>query len=296
MLKKGLAEKSEGAIIVDLKKYGLDVFLVLRTDGTALYSTKDLALAKIKFEKYKIDKSLYVVDVRQSLYLKQLFKTLELMGFKQAKNCRHLAYGFVTVEGAKMASRTGELVLFEDLYNIIKERAIEEIKKRDNVSKKQADEIAHKITLAAIKYSMLKFSSDTNIDFNWEKALQFEGDTGPYLQYALVRANKIIKKSGLKPNFNVDFTLLVEPEEKALITAIAQFPEMVLKSADSYSPHVIANYCYELSTIFSSFYEKHSVINAEGKIRKARLLLVWAFAQTLKNALHLLGIEEVELM
>jgi len=295
LLKKGIAERSEGAIIVNLEKYGLGAFLILRSDRTALYSTKDLALAKLKFEKYKINKSIYVVDIRQSLYLNQLFKTLELAGFKQAKSCYHLSYGFVTVEGAKMASRTGELVLFEDLYNAIFERALKEVQARGTKGKK-AEKIAHKIALAAIKFGMLKFSPDVNIDFNWERALQFEGDTGPYLQYSLVRAKRIIEKVG-RPSSKVKFNLLNKKEEIALIKLLAKFPQLIKESATTYRTHTIANYALELANTFNSFYESCSVIRATNKeVQKARLLLVWAFAQVLKNALGLLGVEEVELM
>jgi len=295
LLRKGIAKKSEGAIIVDLEKFGLGIFVILRSDGTSLYSTKDLALAKIKFKKYKIERSIYVIDVRQSMYMQQLFKTLELAGFKQAKNCYHMSYGFVTVEGAKMASRTGEMVLFEDLYDLIFKQALKEVESR-GTSGRKARLVAHKIALAAIKFGMLKFSPEINIDFNWEKALQFEGNTGPYLQYSLVRAKKIIDKVG-KPTLKVKFELLNEKEEANLIKHLAKFPQVISEATKSYKPHLVANYSLELANLFNSFYERHSVLHAESSdLQKARLLLVWAFAQTLKNALHLLGIKEVELM
>jgi len=296
LLKRGIAKKSQGAIIIDLQKYGLGIFVILRSDGTSLYSTKDLALAKIKFEKHKIDKSIYVIDVRQSHYLRQLFKTLELAGFKQAKNCYHLAYGFVSVGGTAIKSRTGELVFFEDLWEKMFERALQEVQKRGRVPKNRAKSLAHKIALAAIKYGMLKFAPESNIDFNWERALQFEGNTGPYLQYAYVRAKKILEKGKYKLNSKVDFSVLNSKEEIALIKHLARWPQLIDQASSSYSPHLIAEYAFELANLFSQFYERHPVINAEQKIRKARLLLVWAFAQVLKNALHLLGIPIVQQM
>jgi arginyl-tRNA synthetase len=297
LVKRGLAKKDQGAIIIDLEKYGLDVFLLLKSDGSSLYSTKDLALAKLKFEKYKIDKSVYVVGAEQIHYLKQLFKTLELMGFKQASKCHHLAYSLVLLHGKKMASRAGEIVSFEDLFKQAKTNALEEVWSRNqNIHEATAEKIAEKIALAALKYSMLKQSADKTIDFDFERALAFEGDTGPYLQYSLVRANKILEKVKIRPKLKVDFTLLKTEEEANLTKQISSFKEIVAKAAEQYSPNMIANYAYELTQVFNTFYEKCSVAKADAKTKAARVLLVWAFAQTLKNALKLLGIEEVEVM
>jgi arginyl-tRNA synthetase len=294
LLKKGLVKKDKGAILIDLKKYDLDVFLLLKSDGAALYSTKDLALAKLKFQKYKIDMAIYITAQEQVHYFKQLFKTLELMGFKQASKCYHLPYSFILMHGKKMASRAGEIVSFEDLFNEAKEKALEEIKKR-NPKNKEVDVIARKIALAALKYGMLKQSAEKTIDFDFEHSLTFEGDTGPYLQYALVRAKKIISKAG-KSSAKVNYALLKTQQETDLAKAIAKFPELVAKAAEQYTPNVIANYAYELTQVFNTFYEKCPVIKADAKTKAARVLLVWAFAQVLKNALNLLGIDEVEVM
>ncbi len=297
LLKKGLAKKDQGAIIIDLEKYGLDIFLLLKSDGSSLYSTKDLALAKLKFEKYKINKAVNVVGAEQTHYLKQLFKTLELMGFNQAKKCYHLAYGLVLLHGKKMASRAGEIVSFEDLFKQAKENALEEVWSRNQkMHDATAERIAEKIALAALKYSMLKQSPEKTIDFDFERALAFEGDTGPYLQYSLVRAKKILQKVKVKPRLDVAFDLLKTAEEADLLKEIANFKEIVAKAAEQYAPNIIANYAYDLTQVFNTFYEKCPVAKSDAKTRAARVLLVWAFAQTLKNALKLLGIEEVEVM
>jgi arginyl-tRNA synthetase len=297
LLKKGLAKKDQGAVIIDLEKYGLDVFLLLKSDGSSLYSTKDLALAKLKFEKYKINKSINVTAHEQTHYFKQLFKTLELMGFKQIKKCHHLAYGFILLHGKKMASRAGEIVSFEDLFEQTKENALEEVWSRNQkIHEATAERIAGKIALAALKYSMLKQSSEKTIDFDFERALAFEGDTGPYLQYSLVRAKKILEKVKLRPKLDVNFDLLKTDEEINLIKKISNFKEVVAKAAEQYAPNIIANYAYELTQVFNTFYEKCPVVKSDAKTKAARVLLVWAFAQTLKNALKLLGIEEVEVM
>jgi len=296
LLKKKIARKDQGALLVDLSDWGLDVFLVLKSDGTALYSTKELALAKLKFEKFKIDRSIHVVGSEQSLYFKQLFKTLELMGFKQAENCYHLAYELVMLATGKMSSRSGEVVLYSDLIDQAKSRALEEVKKRNPKLGKKAELIAEKIALAALKYGMLKQAPNKVITFDWERALEFQGDTGPYLQYSLVRANKILEKVKAKPSLKVDFDLLKTTKEAELIKKIAGFKEIVAKAAEQYAPYLIANYSYELTQVFNEFYEACPVAQADKKVKEARTLLVWAFAQTLKNALILMGIEEVEVM
>jgi arginyl-tRNA synthetase len=294
LLKEKIARKDQGALLVDLSEYDLDVFLILKSDGTALYGTKDLALAKVKFEKYDVDKSIYVTSTEQIFYFKQLFKTLELMGFPKAKNCYHLAYETVNTPEGKMSSRTGEVVLYTELIAKLKSKALEEIKKR-NPKLRKTEEIAEKIALAALKYGMLKQASNKVIVFDLEKALEFQGDTGPYLQYSLVRAKKILEKVG-KPSAKVDFNLLKADEEVALLKEILAFKEIVAKAAEQYAPYLIANYAFELTQAFNAFYEKCPVAQADKKAKEARTLLVWAFAQTLKNALNLLGIEEVSVM
>lgn len=295
LLKKKLARKDQGALLVDLSEYDLDVFLVLKSDGTALYSTKDLALAKLKFDKYKIDRSIYVVDSRQSTYFKQLFKVLELMGFKQAPKCYHLAYEFVNLESGTMSSRSGEVVLYTELFDKLKSKALQEVQSRNSKIGKKADVIAEKIALSALKYGMLKQAPNRVITFDWERATEFQGDTGPYLQYSLVRANKILEKVA-KPTAGVDFDLLKSEQEIKLVKNIAAFKDIVAKAAEQYAPYLIANHAFELTQAFNEFYEKCPVAQADKKTKDARTLLVWAFAQTLKNAFSLLGIEEVEVM
>ena len=297
LLKANIAKTSEGAIIVDLKEYGLDIALLLKSDGTALYLTKDLALAKEKFEKYKIDMSVYVVAAPQTLHFKQLFKILELAHFHQAKNCFHLPYELVMLKEGKMASRLGNVVFYTELAKKVKIKALHEVTKRNpKLSVDKRKDVAKKVAIAALKYGMLKQSNNKVIIFDWKAALDFEGNTGPYLQYALVRAKKIMAKAGKKVSKS-DLNALKNTEEFSLVKRIAEFPTIIEKTAQSYQPHLLANYSYNLAQAFNSFYESCPVIQATPKeLMSARLALVAAFSQTLKNALNLLGIEEVELM
>lgn len=289
LIEKGVAKTKEGAVIVDLKDYGLDEFVILRSDGTALYSTKDLALAKRKFDDFKIDLSLYVVGSEQKFYFKQLFKTLELMGFEQAKRCFHLSYELVMLEEGKMSSREGNVVLYSELKDVVKKEALKQVRER-NIS--NADAISEIVTIGALKYSMMK-DNNKRIIFNWKKALDFEGDTAPYIQYAHARASSILSKVG---NFGVEFEIegLNEKEYK-LAFMLSEFPEVVQRASTDYRPDYVSNYVYDLAKCFNEFYHECHVINAEIN-RDFRISLVKATKIVFKNALGLLGIKAPEEM
>ncbi|UCD04204.1 MAG: arginine--tRNA ligase [Candidatus Woesearchaeota archaeon] len=295
--KHHLVEYEDKAPIINLEKYQLGKKPLLRADGTALYITKDLAMAQRKFKDYKLDRSIYVVGAEQDFYFKQLFKTLKILGFDKAKQLYHLSYELVLDKNMKkFSSRLGDAPLYSMLANKAKEKASKQVKKKNpKLSTKKQKEIADKIAVGAMIYMMLNKSNKKRIPFDLDKALSYEGDTGPYLQYALVRAKKILKKAKVKPSFT-NLELLNSDSEYELIKKISNFPLIIEKAAESYSPHLIANYAYDLSKLFSNFYEKCPVIKAKDKIKKARLALVSTFTQTLKNSLNLLGIKEVELM
>ncbi len=298
LLKKKTAKISDGAIIMDLEKYNLGIYLLLRSDGVALYSTKDLALAKEKFEKYKIDRSIYVVGAEQELYFKQLFKTLELMGFKQAKKCYHLSYGLVMLPEGKMSSREGTIVLYDDLIAKLYESAIEGIKQRHRNWKKDHMEKTKKIlAFSAMKFGMVNRETNKNVVFDWNKALEFEGETGPYIQYAHARICSIFRKHRkTAPPEKVNFGALNSKEEKKLIILLAQFPEIISDAAENYRPHVLCRYLLELSQAFNEFYHAHRILQAAGSKRDARLYLIHCIKQVLKNGLKLLSINAPEQM
>ncbi|MFH1770057.1 MAG: arginine--tRNA ligase [archaeon] len=289
--KKGLFKKSEGALIIDLKKYGLDVFLVLKSDGTSLYSTKDLALAAKKFREYKIDRSLYVVGSEQKMYFKQVFKTLELMGFRNAKNCHHVSYELVMLPEGKMSSREGNIILFSELQSKLMNSLEQEVKKRHiDWSKKKVDDTAKMIGLGALKFGMLNQDSNRVIVFNLNEWLSFEGETGPYVQYAHARINSILKKGFTKLGI-VDYSFLKSKEETDLINKLAAYPSIVESVSRNYRPSMVARYVLELAQSFNEFYHKHQVLKADKDVRSARLALILAVKQVLKNGLELLGIE-----
>ena len=294
LAKKGIAKISEEATIMDLNEYGLSVWVLLRKDGTVLYSGKDLALVEKKFKENKMDKCLYVVADEQNLHFQQLFKTLELMGFKGREKCEHIHYGLVRLPTGKMSSRTGDNILYSSFKKEVLDFAKQEIKKRNSgIKEKELEGRALKISIASIKYAMLKQSPNKVIVFTKEDALDFEGNTGPYLLYSYARASSILKKSDKKPKLEKE-QKDVDEKESLLIKKLGNFPEIVQQAHKQLNPSVIANYSFELAQIFNEFYHSSPVINSEKE--EFRLALVQSFRIVMKSSLNLLGIDIVEEM
>jgi len=306
LIARGIADDARpngGAVIVKideklgLKKEKYRTNVILRSDGTTLYLTKDLALAKRKFEQYHVDRSIYVVDARQSLHFQQAFKILELWGFPQASKCFHLAYGHVTLPEGAMASRKGNVIYFMDVYEEAHQRVLAVIaEKNPDLPEAERERVARQVGLGALVYSMLSVDNTKDIVFDWDAALSFDGRTAPYIQNAYVRANSILKKAGgLPPEAAFDFPLT--SHEVELIDLISRFPATVQMAALEYRPLHMANYAYELASAFHSFYHVVPVLQAESElIRNARLRLVAATRQTLANALRLLDIQAPDVM
>lgn len=296
LLKKGIAGKSQGAVIMDLIPYDLGIFLLLKSDGTSLYATKDLALAKKKFQKYKLEQSIYVVDSRQELYFKQLFKTLELIGFK--KPMRHLAYEAVTLKSGAMSSRHGNVVTFRSLEKELVALAREETKKRhQDWSDKKIKATAKKIAYAAMKFDILKHDAGRVMVFDIKEALSFDGFTGPYLEYTIARISSILRKANSgKIGTGADYKLLGKPEEQKLIKELARFPEVLAAAARDFQMSLLPRYLYDLAKSFAEFYHILPVLKAEEETREARLALIQAVKIVLSKGLEILGIEPVEEM
>jgi arginyl-tRNA synthetase len=322
LIQKGIAEDERpqgGPVIVKIdEKLGLTkekyrTAVILRNDGTSLYLTKDLALAKIKFEQYHVDRSIYVVDFRQSLHFQQAFKILELWGFPQALKCFHLAYGFITLPEGSMSARHGRVVLFKDVADEAVKRVLAvESEKAPELSDVERQQVAKKIGLGALAYSILSVDNDRDIVFDMDTALSFDGRTGPYIQNAYVRANSILKKARVENRIvegsnspsnaaddlqPVSFNYELGSHEVQLIELISRFPETVQQAANEYRPLVMAAYAYDMANVFHSFYHAVPVIQADtAEIRTARLRLVQAARQTINLALRLLDIQAPEVM
>ncbi len=297
LYKKEFLIKSEGAVIADLNKYNLSVLLFLRSDGTALYPVADISLAIDKFKKYKLDKSIYVVDVRQSLYFKQLFKVLELLGYNY--DMVHLGYEFVKLPSGMMSSRSGNVITYEDLREQVFNKAKSETKKRHkDWDEKKIEQVARTITNGAIKFEMIKVSADQVITFDINKALSFDGFTAAYLQYTYARINSIIRKAGERKSENRKwkFDKLTDNKEHKLAMELARYPEIVINAGDNYDPSEVAKYLFDLARSFNEYYHKIPVLKAEKDIREARLALISTINQVIFNGLNLLGIEILEEM
>jgi len=291
LIRKKILIKSQGAIIADLEKYNLGVLPIIRSDGTALYPVADLSLAVKKFKENKIIESIYIVDVRQGLYFKQLFQILELMGYKQKMT--HLAYDFVTLPSGMMSSRSGNVITYRELIDEAISLAVSATKeKRTDWSAKKIKQIATELALSTIKFEMLKVSSQKTITFDIKEALKFEGYTATYLQYTHARIMSLTKKGGFKKS-KVDYKLLTESFEKTLIIKMAKYPEVVLRAASSYDPSEIAKYLFELSQSFNDYYHNIPIIKSDPKTKAARLELAGAVGQIIKNGLKLLGLKAI---
>jgi arginyl-tRNA synthetase len=303
--KIAIDERPDGPVIVKLdellglKKEKYRVLVILRSDNTALYSTEDLALARIKFIEYPdLERSVYVVDVRQALHFQQVFKTLELAGYSWADKCHHIAYELVILPGnVVMASREGTVVLLEDLLREARSRALAVVEEKNpDLETSRKEEIAEIVGLGALKYPMLARENNRVVTFDWESALDFNGQAAPYIQYAHVRANSILRKvEGLVPDSNKP-SYDLHPVEIQLIDWISRFPGDVQRAAGEDKPLVIANIAYELARAFNDFYTQCPVLKAEREETEFRLRLVAASRQVIANSLSLLGINAPEVM
>lgn len=308
LLDRGIAEVSDGLPVVKIdEKLGLEketyrTLPVLRSDGTTLYATKDLALAAVKFDQYHVARSIYVVDSAQSFYFQQVFKVLELMGFPQAAECRHLPYERLTLPEGSMSSRSGNAIFFEDVAAdaVRRARAAGDEKNPALPDNKKA-EIARDIGIGALLYGMVDRDNNKVLVFDWETALSFDGHAAPYIQYAHARASRILERAHAEGIALPDATVALSltdpaPEELNLLEQIGNFPAEVRRAAETDKPLIIANYVYELAKLFADFYGACPVMQAEGPIRTARLALVMATRQTLANGLALLGVHAPDVM
>jgi len=301
MLIDKIAILDNGAVIIDLEKEKLGKFLLLKSDGTALYATKDLALATIKYQEYGITTSIHVVGSEQKLYFEQLFATLQRMGFAQAKNCIHVPYELVNLEGGKISSREGDLIYAEELVDNLNTAALQGVEERHTqwpIELKQRT--ARAIALAALRFSFLHQDNAKPIIFNPQKALDFEGETGPYIQYAIVRINSIEEKAqtsiGINQSTHIPYDLLVHPKEHALISLLRDYPQILESATNHYKPAMLTHYLFTLAQAFNEFYHACPILQAPPHERIARLHLIKAVKIVLQQGLALLGIETPEKM
>jgi arginyl-tRNA synthetase len=292
---KGIVTQSQGAWIVDLEREKLGVNLLVKSDGTLLYNAKDIALALRKEDEYHPERSYYVIDVRQSLAMQQLFATLKRMGFQ--RELTHLAYDFVTLPEGAMSSRKGTIIRYQHFRDEMLLRARQETAKRhEDWNEKKVEKTARAVAFAAMRFAMLRQDLGKRIVFEMEEALSFDGYTGPYLLYTLARIKSIKRKAGKKKAVSDAARLLSAPERK-LVGQLASYPTLLLEVSADVRLERIAQYLFDLCKSFSEFYNEVPVLQADTKdLIAARLALVGAVGQVLENGLALLGIPFIDEM
>lgn len=302
-VERGLAKgdfyrREDGSVWADLAQNGLDEKLLLRADGTSVYMTQDIGTAKLRFQDYPIDKMVYVVGNEQEYHFKVLSILLDRLGFPFGKELVHFSYGMVELPNGKMKSREGTVVDADDLMAQMiadaKEISKDKVNTLPDITEEEANEIARMVGLGALKYFILKVDPRKNMLFNPEESIDFNGNTGPFIQYTYARIQSVLRKAGDEvrgEKLEVKGEGL-SPKELALIQRLVDYPAAVRQAGDEFSPAVIANYAYALACDFNSFYHDHSILNeADADKRALRLLLSQTVAKVIKSAMALLGIE-----
>ena len=289
---KGLITESQGAQIVDLKDYDMPPCLLVKSDGSSLYATRDIAAAIWRKNEYDFDKCLYVVAYQQNLHFKQFFKVLELAGFEWARDLVHVAYGMVSLEDGAMSTRKGNVVLLRDVINKAVSKSYETIVAK-NPDLENKEKVAEQVGVGAVLFSALENSKIKDITFSYDRVLNFDGETAPYLQYTTARCNSILEKSGMSRYARIahDPRALDNIETLRLCKLIASFPQAVKDAASKYEPSVISGLLIDIAQAFNRFYIEHRVLSDNLAEQNARLTVVEATATVLKKGLALLGIQ-----
>ena len=295
MKKMGLTEMSQDALIVNLEKYGMPPCLIRKKDEASLYATRDICAAIYRYETYHFHKALYIVGSAQKLYFQQLFKVLELMCYPWANNLVHVDFGWVKFKQVMMSTRKGNIVLLEDVLNKSIDLALKIIKEK-NPDLENKEKVAFDVGIGAVIFANLFTRRNKDIDFDWDKVLNFEGETGPYVQYTHARLCSLIRKYNQPIEERVNFGVFSMEEENMLLKRLEDFPRRIKSSAREYDPALICSYLIELASLFNRFYQKERIITENVESTKARMLLVKAVQTVIKSGLSILGIKSPEKM
>ncbi len=291
-----LLEESEGAKIVNLDEYNMPPCLIMKKDGSTIYATRDLAAIFYRKETWNFDKCLYVTGQEQKLHFAQVFKVVELLGNEWAKDSLvHIPYGLVSLEGSKLSTRSGNIIYAEDILR----HAIEKVKEtmsEKNPKLADRDDIARIVGVGAIIFHDLYNQRIKDVSFKWDKILNFDGETGPYVQYTYVRCASILRNVAYDENAAIDYSLLLDDAAIALLKEINKFPQVIKDAAEKYEPCVIARFAMDVAQSFSHFYNADRVNVGDENLRNARVKLVAMTKRTLKDALALLGVDCPEQM
>lgn len=286
----GIMKESEGAFIVDLEPYGMPPALIKKSDGSTLYTTRDITAAIYRKEKYDFYKNIYVVGSQQNLHFKAWMKVVELMGHEWASDCIHIPFGMVSLEGSTLSTRKGNVVFLEDVLNTAVENTLKIINER-NPNLADKDIVSKQIGIGAVIFQELFNQRIKDYVFSWERTLSFEGETGPYVQYTHARTNSLLEKGEFNIADTVDYKLLSSEDEINIIRLMYDFPEIVLDSMEKNEPFFITRHIVELAKAFNKFYNSSPIIIEDLELKKARLMLTYGAKSVIKIGLGLLGID-----
>ena len=292
---KGLTEISQDALIVDLEQYNLPPCLLKKKDEATLYATRDIAAAIYRYDTYKFHKSLYVVGSAQNLHFRQVFKVLELMGHKWAKDCVHVDFGWIKFRQEMMSTRKGNIILLEDVLNKSIQLAGKIIEEK-NPELENKEEVAKEVGIGAVIFADLSTRRNKDIDFDWDQVISFDGETAPYVQYTHARLCSLQRKYGKPIRKEIDYRAFSTEEERTLIKLLEVFPAKVKSAGDAYEPAFICSHLTDLCSDFNRFYQKQRIITDNRRSTQARMFLIKAIQVTVKSGLSLLGIKAPERM
>ena len=294
---KNLLQESEGAQIVDLSEENMPPCIVLKKDGSTLYATRDIAAAMYRKDTYDFDKCLYITGMEQILHFSQWFKVCEKIGFPWSKDLVHIPYGLVSLEGGKLSTRGGNVIFLEDLLHEAVQKT-KEIMMEKNPDLENMDQVAQQVGVGAVVFHDLFNNRIKDVTFSWDQVLNFDGETGPYVQYTFARASSVLRKAQWDPAKQeaIDMSLLTDEYSQEILKLIENFPKRVEEACQKWEPYMITRYTVALATAFNKFYHENSIMNAEENVRKARLKLTYVVTQVIKQGLYLIGVQAPEKM
>ena len=291
----GLSEISEEALIINLEKYDMPPCILRKKDDASLYATRDICAAEYRKQEYDPDKMIYVVGSEQRLHFKQFFKVLELMGYEWVHDCVHVDFGLIKFKGGKMSTREGKVILLEDLLEESCKIAREIIEEKTSDLENEA-EVANDVGIGAIIFSELSTKRVKDVLFDWNEILNFDGETGPYVQYTHARLCSVLRKCGGTVTNEIDYDVFKEDDELLLVKKLESFPLTIIRSAQNCEPSILSKYLLDLCSTFNRFYQHHRILIDDTELKMARILLVDSIRQVIKNGLSILGLKAPERM
>lgn len=292
---KDLLVESDGAYIVDLSEFDLPPAIIIKSNGSSAYITRDIATAINRKKVYDFDKNLYVVATQQNLHFQQLFAILKLMGYDFYDDCKHIPFGMVSLKDQTLSTRKGQVVFLEDVLNKAVDKTKEIMENRDSKIE-NVDEVAEIVGIGAVKFQELYNNRIKDYVFDWDEVLNFDGETGPYVQYTYARAKSVLRKADYNENTEISFDNITSDEEFALVKALGNFKDVVAKAGEKYEPSLITRHLTEIAKNFNKFYNACQINVEDEKIKEERLALTYATSIVVKTGLGLLGIKTVEQM